>query len=684
MSPVDIPPPLYIVTCDIASVMDQPVEPLLMVGDSEPIQAGLFDERLLPALIGIRYALHLPKTRFDTLDLPLRAIDAAQDDPRKIRVLLAPTDYLKREEHLTALSSVYDLILVICPPASHAVAREASRKHGFTLPAVTFDELSQETLDRHWNDLTAAWSKDWPGTFALDPAAPRWTDGTYTGGSDISFKRMAKLLGMPSNEPTCYEDPAKGALDVLELRMRTKALIQLEDAGTTPEECLVEFPKKMRELMPSMRARVSLCLPGVAPRYRKKSARPTSDELWSGHPDVLSLLVAHDSTACESMGVLLPAVPDSLFHALAALEQHWIDGPNPAKVRTLLRRLDVAASSMWSGSLPAVVGRATSLHAFTNFPIGLLTLPGDTAPLATRAPIAYRTVNPLTRALQIELTPGTGADMSGNLRILIAECIPESDPVGSASRVAWGVAVSQLSSKSVSFEIRETLTCDDLRAAIADYEPSILIISAHGFQDKDRNVAGLVVGEEHTIGVDLGEMPPLVILSACHTGPRGGGVVAVSDMLIAAGATAVLSTLVPVSVFHNSDYMVRFLVYLSEATQGREPETNVMEVWHRVQTLSVVTDMFYGNQKLGEWAHKRVDGESPTEEFMLRASKGRLRPGHTYQAAEDVLVEIADRRGQGDKVRAWLQSPGYVPESMMYTMVGYPELIQLRDIPIER
>ena len=39
------------------------------------------------------------------------------------------------------------------------------------------------------------------------------------------------------------------------------------------------------------------------------------------------------------------------------------------------------------------------------------------------------------------------------------------------------------------------------------------MISAHGFHLVDRNMAGLIIGSEPTLGFDLGQMPPLF----CHS-----------------------------------------------------------------------------------------------------------------------------------------------------------------------
>lgn len=55
-----------------------------------------------------------------------------------------------------------------------------------------------------------------------------------------------------------------------------------------------------------------------------------------------------------------------------------------------------------------------------------------------------------------------------------------------------------------------------------------------------------------------------------------------------------------------------------------------------------------------------------------------LRHGHLYADAGDRLIAIATEMGDEQRVRSWLSSPGYLPESLMYTMLGRPQNILLQ------
>jgi hypothetical protein len=145
----------------------------------------------------------------------------------------------------------------------------------------------------------------------------------------------------------------------------------------------------------------------------------------------------------------------------------------------------------------------------------------------------YMPLNPLSRAMQTELTVRQPIDLGEGFSVLVAECIEPSDPVGKISRIAWKFAKEfvETGGYPIEFNIAETLSPESIRAAISKYAPGILVISAHGVYRDKMNLAGLTVGNTICLGPELGDLPPVVILSACHVAPRGAGVVSVTDLL---------------------------------------------------------------------------------------------------------------------------------------------------------
>jgi hypothetical protein len=174
-------------------------------------------------------------------------------------------------------------------------------------------------------------------------------------------------------------------------------------------------------------------------------------------------------------------------------------------------------------------------------------------------------------------------------------------------------------------------------------------------------------------------MPPLVILSACRTAPRARGAVNVADLLLANGAAAVLGTLVPIDVRRNAILMERLFTLMMATIKGQAPYRSFDQLWHYVASSNAVAEILTATPKLSEWAGEGEFEQSAITEFMMRRSKGRLRKTHIYEDTEAVLGEIAEERGFGAHFRSTLRSQRYVPESLLYTLIGRPDHIIVAD-----
>lgn len=704
------PRPIYLVVCPVSGAADDVYEPIshqFMPGVDDP--ATSFDSELVPILPAVWYALHLPATRIDAVDVPvMTGIREQLQEKRRHLILPVPAFTLEHPLMLAALTQHGEPMLIISDDDNFDAAASASRDGRFVLPPVRVRDLNETLLRRHWQMISNHWNADFPEGVELDVLPPDWSPTIASNGSAVPLRRLLKAIGRRDATVRIRDqEPYVGATDLLQWRAYLDAFSGMEEQGLTMAEAERVADAELIEAGRRLKVPMTLGLPGVAPRYRRLVGRlaqeahsPTPGEQradqptrtpprteQSDPPEVLRLMVCHNAAGDNSVGIVsADLIPDAAFVALADLERYWMDstrsraGIKPATEARLRARLDETMRPFWTDRMISVIRTASQIDAFTNFPIGLLRLPGHTAPLAALLPIAYRPINPLTRAFQLEFAPDHSIDFSGGMRVLVVECIPDTDPVGVVSRKAWAFAARELTdpTRSVLVDIVDASDKTEVAYALASHRPDVVILSAHGVHDSDANMAGLAIGDEVSMGDDLGPMPPVVILSACHSGPRGAGPVAVADLLLRAGARAVLSTLVPVGVHHNSTFMTRLLVYMSESIGGAEPHTTLMDLWHRVQTNSVVMDILYGNPKLLEWGHSDFNGTSPIVEFMSGRSSGRLRPWHLYQDAEAVLLDIAEERGEKSAVEGWLRAPGYVPESMMYTIVGDPSAIRFQ------
>lgn len=698
----DYKQPVYIVACPVSLDYEHADQPLLEVGKYESFDAALsLDNALALALPALWYALHLPRTRWDTIDLSISAIRGYLSQQAPAAVVLVPVGLMDEPRLFRALREHFEPIMILCPDTDRAKAYRATAQFKLPVPPLSYLDLTQENLDRHWSTLESLWAPDWPSEAGIvgDPRAPVFEPLSEGRSSALTIRRLKRLLEITDEAAPLANKPGEDALQILYIRAWIEAAAELEQTGMGVDTPDIDesISQKIREVARYLRLPLTISLPGRSSRYARFASPPQRHSSAGDHTsnrlplpftpapaeselEAISALVAHRATSTESMAINFPEIPPAAFHALADLERHWVEGPVPSKERRLREKLDATMKYLWTPEVLEVLGSTSQIDAFTNFPIGILRPPGFTAPLASQLAIAYHPLSPLTRAVQLEIKPPLFADFSAGFKVLIAECIPSTDPVGAASRRGWSTAVENLPdpARGVSVFTEEISSTEQLREALATHRPDVLVLSAHGYYDPSSNAAGLIIGEELSFGNDLGEMPPLVILSACHSAPRGGSAVAVADLVLRAGAVAVVSTLVPVHVVHNSIFMTRFLLYLSETIGHVEEHSDVLQVWHRVQSSNVIVDIANGNDQLTLWAYRQHNGVSPLEDFMNGRSSGRLRPEHRYHDAERVLLEIAAEQGVQDQIRRWMATPGYLTEGMMYTIIGDPTAIRLR------
>jgi hypothetical protein len=125
--------------------------------------------------------------------------------------------------------------------------------------------------------------------------------------------------------------------------------------------------------------------------------------------------------------------------------------------------------------------------------------------------------------------------------------------------------------------------------------------------------------------------------------------------------------------------MTRFFTYLAAGMIGELPLRTVQDAWHHTIVTNAVNDIVDGNAKMRAWAHEGRQDQTVIHEFMTKRSVGRIRGTHVYTDSEEILLEIARDRGIETRFLEWMRHPGYVPESLFYAVLGWPERILLKD-----
>ena len=148
---VTMPKPMYTVLFNAESY-DPEVE-ALPLGDPEELARSTWphglDLDVAPALPALWYCLHLPKTAWDVVDLPLPGVRETLNEERKHVIVLAPVQAFL-DWSLRLPSGGPEPMLVIGPDDAYRAISALAADFGYVLPAVKFSDLSQESLSAHW------------------------------------------------------------------------------------------------------------------------------------------------------------------------------------------------------------------------------------------------------------------------------------------------------------------------------------------------------------------------------------------------------------------------------------------------------------------------------------------------------------------------------------------------------
>lgn len=685
---------LYLILFDDSSGTHEQIP---VVSSEEAISSNTtlphgFDLELVPILPAIDYCLQLPRSLGDTIDWSATLLHKFRNLDISHNVMIAPASWLDNEMLLSGLA-VRPPTLIICSRDSESRARVLAEKTMPPLGVVVLDELNDELRAHHWKvlmqlplALTAIGGSSYIRIEVPPPKLPKELADYNVLPSILDAHQLKRTDGIPFHE---LGETRNAQMFRLHVRSMIYAIAEMERRQLSKEEATREvYESIISEIKKEIQLPVAIGLPGVPRKYQQmaygKKFKPSSDDLELERK-VIQQCVAHRAVATSGFGIMAKDVPDEAFQALASIEKLVIASPT-INSKEVWRQLDLI-----SRRLQEVIGeeslkmmyRANRVHAFTNFPIGLMRLPGHSSPLLCVSPVSIRPVLPLTRTLQMEMGQLPIKFLKKQLRVLVAECLEQNDEIRKHSDISWSAVKEVVEAiPGATCTIREFKDPQSLAFDLTEKQYDVLIISAHGVYDPGRSAAGLKFSTGVSLGLEFERVPPLVILSACHSSPRGVAAVNIGDMLLRHGALAVLGTLIPVDVRRNATLMARLFANIKAAIEGVMPFRTFEDVWTFVvasnafnEIMSTTTGL---NAAMGAGSHAGFKG-SFFEEFMMRRSPGRLTRGHVYKNTEEVLLEIASERGFAHQLRPVIESRSYFPESLFYTMIGRPDRIVLFD-----
>lgn len=638
---------------------------------------------LAPALSGLLLALQLPRHRQDSADASNQHLVEARKLEQRPRFHVLPIE--RFDQSTVAALAGADPTLALGPSDLKPRLEELCESMGFLLPPIFYGAQSSELLRQAWDGIATAMAPAEPRRASHHVMAEFESAATDVPNGFLRYQLTDAVVELEARTPR------ERVEESLHLRTLISAMADLEERGETVESAGRALPKQYRLQQRQTRVPVAWGVPGVSPSEVGSIARRLGvsrlslqglDRRQQSELEAVTLLVASAATRRTGIGITSDGMPGRAFEALSNLERHWASGAQPYKVRRLMSKVNEAASSIWTDDVRLALSRATDLTVFSNFPLGLLTFPGDSAPLVYRLPVTHRPLSSLTAALEYEFANSPRADLTRGFRVLVAECIPPGDSVGALSRIGWDTAEQMLHESEADVELVrvDVSSTRQLDEAIDSHSPDVLVISAHGTEKG--GVAGLDIAGQFYAASSRRQWPSLVILSACRVAPRAAGGPNIADRILEQGAVAVLATEVDVDVRHNSLLCVRLFLYMSLAIEGKEPEGDLLTVWHRVQGSSPIADIMHAKGPLGRWMSGGGRQPPPFVRFMNESGRGRLRRTHVFEDTERFLIELAAEEGSEASVRQWLANPSYLPESAFYSMAGFPENVIFKHRPV--
>lgn len=406
-------------------------------------------------------------------------------------------------------------------------------------------------------------------------------------------------------------------------------------------------------------------------------------QLSDNEQRIIRILGVHRAIARNGILIELPCATEKMFQKYDTLEESCKNGTNNNFVWRCLNDLGKEVVSCFNQKQIWLLRRAKDITVFSDFPIGIAILSGDEVPLQCYKNISYQPLTPLTRRLQQEMLKKQQYYFGEECKIAIAECIPNDDIneaiYQSGEALYNSLKRMQTYAKHLSVIRQNIDSIENMHRFVVDNaDADILYISAHGYYDRKKNLAGIIIGDQFWMANEGIQTPPIVILSACHTAPRGFGCVTIADMLLRSGAHTVLGTFIPVNAFDNTILMTRLFTYIVEAQQKNQQYKTLSDAWSGIIASNAIHEITATSKRFQKWMHEPGENGIPRiEDFQLNRCVGRLRRTHIYSDTIAILKEILAEEGMQGKFDNILNQNDYFPESFFYQFLGSPENVFL-------
>lgn len=635
----------------------------------------LFDEELLETLAAVEYLMHLPRNIFDVYDMGEHMMGSSYDTPHYIIVL---PDLL-----LSAFWPSFHPTMFVLTDDCGSEVKQRCEAYAPYLGVFNVQGLNEKLLKDLWMKLWQMCRTE-DEEIVRDIEVQHILHGEYLKALPALFysrqfgqadQFLSKIYNSHSIEQDCVTAQWHNMAHL-------GTLLLLQSQGVTEHTLTKQvYTAAHEKASAEVGLSVVITLPGVAKQQKKFGLN--SETLSKDEQRIIRILGVHRAIARGGVLIELPCLNDALFQKYNELEQRCKDGTNNKYVWRAMTSLGRQLSNYFNDYQRQVLRMAKDITVFSDFPVGITILEGDEVPLQCYKSISYRPLTPLTRCYQGELLRSNQWYLGDHCKVVMAECIPDDDENRFVYRMSEEVydVLKDHQQKYPNFTVihEKINTVKQMRNLIENHlDADILYISAHGHYDSRRNMAGIVVGTEFWMANENFHVPPVVILSACHTSPRGIGAVTIADLFLRNGALAVLGSFIPVDAHRNLILMTRLFTYIAEAQKKYDKYRTLADAWSGIVATNAIHELMKESPNFQAWMYsKNKRGKIRAVEFQLERCVNRLRSSHIYSDTIQIIKEMLEEEGMQGRFGNILDQNDYFPESCFYQFLGSPENVFL-------
>lgn len=632
----------------------------------------LFDEEMYSTLDAIEFLMHMPRNIFDLYDIDEHLLSASHDTPHHI--ILMP-DMLLAQAHLAGITMI--LLADDCSKEVKQVCEQFCPQIGVHY----VKDLSTSLLETQWINL---YKQNKSHKYPILPNINH-----HFLLKDELLKALPTLfLSRQFNDTHNFFTKIYNSTDpestIIQSHWnylsRLNTLISLSEQGVTTLEALRKmYDGQFEKEFSKLQVNTIITFPGIP--KRQKQLGMNAANLSDKERRIIRILGVHRAIARNGVLIELSCAKESLFQKYDTLEESCKNGTNNKFVWRSLNSLGKDVSNYFNQKQIWLLRHSKDITIFSDFPVGIVILDDDEVPLQCYKSISYQPLTPLTRRVQQEMLKKHQCYLGDHCKIAIAECIPndkDNKQIYQMGELLLGSLASiQKDLKDLQFSRKDINSIEEMKQFISDnLDADILYISAHGYYDRNKNLAGIVIGNQQWMASENLLTPPIVILSACHTAPRGFGCISIADMFLRNGALSVLGTFIPVNAQHNMILMTRLFVYIAEAQRKNPQYKTLSDAWSGIVASNAIHELMSTSDRFQRWMHDPgKKGISRIEDFQLNRCIGRLRSTHIYSDTIAILKELLEDEGMAGKFDNIIRQNDYFPESFFYQLLGCPENI---------